>query len=62
MEFTSFEEALALCVTAADNSPEQEAALRYCLENAPPALQELLRERLAAPHGHEHGCGCGCKH
>lgn len=63
MEFTSFEEALRLCMTAADGSPEQAAALAHCLENAPPDLRLLLARRLTDPAGHDkhqHDCGCGC--
>ncbi|OGQ96975.1 MAG: hypothetical protein A2521_11615 [Deltaproteobacteria bacterium RIFOXYD12_FULL_57_12] len=56
MEFKSFEEALEVCMNAADNSPQQVAAMIYCLENAPPELRELL---LSLNKNHAPGCGCG---
>ncbi len=65
MEFDSFEKALHACVTAVSGSDEQEAALIYCLENAPPGLKDKIAEALAKFHqgeDHGHGCGCGCKH
>lgn len=64
MEFTSFEEALRVCLTAADNSPEQEAALAHCLATAPPDLRALLAARgwvAGEPGDHAGGCGCGCR-
>jgi hypothetical protein len=67
MEFISFEEALKICLSAAEGSPEQEAALAHCLQTAPPDLRRLLTQRLGGAaeqdeHDHEHlgGCGCGC--
>ena len=57
MEFESFEHALEVCMTAEDGSPEQDAALLYCLEKAPPELREKLEELHEKKHGH--GCGCG---
>lgn len=63
MEFTSFEEALHICMTATEGSPEQEAALAHCLKTAPPDLRLMLAKRLGAHGGHEHhdhACGCGC--
>jgi len=63
MKFTSFEEALHICMTAAEGSPEQEAALAHCLETAPPDLRLMLARRLGAQDGHDchsHECGCGC--
>lgn len=63
MEFTSFEEALRICMTAAEGSPEQEAALAHCLATAPPDLRLMLAQRLGVHEcneQHEHGCGCGC--
>ncbi|NTV15123.1 MAG: hypothetical protein HGA96_14530 [Desulfobulbaceae bacterium] len=63
MAFTSFEEALHICMTATEGSPEQEAALAHCLETAPPDLRLMLAKRLGGQEGHghhDHGCGCGC--
>lgn len=67
MHFDSFEQALHVCVTASPGSDEQEAALIYCLDNAPPGLKDKIAEGLAKFHGqgkpgHDHGCGCGCNH
>ena len=65
MEFESFEQALHLCVTATPGSDEQEAALIYCLDNAPPELKDKIADALANFHkGPDHGggCGCGCNH
>ena len=59
MEFESFEQALEICLNGEEQSPEQEAALRYCLENAPPELQAMFQERFKVLHDHD--CGCGCK-
>lgn len=67
MEFSSFEEALRISLTAADGSPEQEAALAHCLRTAPPELRVMLAQRLGLEtgldphaHGRQTGCGCGC--
>lgn len=65
MELASFEEALRICLSAADGSPEQEAALAHCLLTAPPELRLMLTQRLGLAvdhegHGHDHQCGCGC--
>ena len=60
MEFESFEQALEVCMKAEERSPEQVAAMIYCLENAPPELQAMLQERFRNAHGDD--CGCGCKH
>ena len=61
MEFTSFEEALQICMRAENGSPGQQAAMEYCLRHAPTDLRLMLAKRLGlqdgAPHGH--GCGCG---
>ena len=67
MHFDSFEQALQVCVTASPGSDEQEAALIYCLDNAPPELKDKIADGLANFHqqkkpGHDHGCGCGCNH
>jgi hypothetical protein len=63
MEFDSFEQALHTCMTAAPGSDEQEGALIYCLDNAPPELKDKIAEALANFHkGHADGCGCGCNH
>lgn len=65
MEYPSFAKALEACLNAEEGSEEQEAALVYCLEHAPPELKEMLGERMAAARekkAAEHGdCGCGCK-
>lgn len=62
MEFSSFGEALQICLNAAAGSPEQEAALAHCLLTAPPDLRLMLMQRLglAADHERQPGCGCGC--
>lgn len=63
MEFTSFEEALHICMTATEGGPEQAAALAHCLKTAPPDLRLMLAKRLAVQDGHDHHdhqCGCGC--
>lgn len=63
MEFDSFEQALHICITATPGSDEQEAALVYCLENAPPELKSKIANSLANFHQKKNGgCGCGCKH
>jgi len=58
MEFDSFEDALKVCMTAEENSQEQDAALEYCLVNAPPELKKKLKEYFEHRHAHSHGCGC----
>ncbi|NOX24538.1 MAG: hypothetical protein GXP59_00135 [Deltaproteobacteria bacterium] len=63
MDFSSFEQALQICMTSAEGSPEQDKAILYCLEFAPDEIKEKLRDimRHQMPvHGHD--CGCGCKH
>ncbi|NTW89172.1 MAG: hypothetical protein HGB26_08700 [Desulfobulbaceae bacterium] len=63
MNFTSFEEALHLCMTAVEGSPEQEEALAHCLRTAPADLRLMLAKRLGVHDGHDHHdqlCGCGC--
>lgn len=65
MKFASFEEALKICMTAANGSPEQEAAMTHCLQTAPPELQAMLSRRLTPATnqitgGHDHRPGCGC--
>lgn len=65
MEFTSFEEALQICLESKEGSEEQDAALLYCLENAPPKLKEMLRARFESHQErkkHAGDCGCGCHH
>ncbi|MEW6594642.1 MAG: hypothetical protein AB1413_07215 [Thermodesulfobacteriota bacterium] len=63
MEFTSFEEALKVCMTAAPESEEQDAALEYCLHHAPPDLKEKLRAAFVRSAAEKHdGCGCGHDH
>lgn len=65
MHFDSFAQALEVCLNATPESDEQEAALLYCLENAPEELKEKIAQALAGfhktgPGGHNQGCGCGC--
>ncbi len=68
MEFQSFEEALAVCVSAAEGSDEQQAALVYCLEHAPADLREKIKEQFLAAKtaraagGCDHDDHCGCGH
>lgn len=65
MEFESFEQALHICMTATPGSDAQEAALIYCLENAPPELKDKIADGLAIFHKGStpvSGCGCGCNH
>lgn len=57
MKFESFEQALKICLTAEEKSPEQVEAMIFCLENAPPDLQEILAKRFKTRPGE----GCGCK-
>ena len=45
-------------MTAEENSPEQDAALEYCLVNAPPDLKKKLKQYFEQRHVHHHGCGC----
>ena len=59
MEFESFEQALKVCLTAEKGSREQDAALVYCLENAPPEFKKMLEDRFL--EFHKGKCGCGCK-
>jgi hypothetical protein len=67
MQFSSFAEALHICLTSAPDSPEQEAALTHCLLTAPPDLRLILTQRLGltadhASHSSDHqpSCDCGC--
>lgn len=65
MEFASFEEALKICLESEDGSEEQDSALLYCIEHAPPKLKELLRTQFKSyleRKKHAEGCGCGCHH
>ena len=65
MHFDSFEQALHICMTAPPGSDEQEAALVYCLENAPDELKDKIAGGLENFHQAQKpntGCGCGCKH
>jgi hypothetical protein len=48
-------------MTSSPGSDEQEAALIYCLDNAPPELKDKITEGLASFHKPQ-GCGCGCNH
>ncbi len=61
MEFQSFDHALKVCMESEEGSPEQDAALLFCMETAPPELMELLKARyLQIKESHQTGCGCGC--
>lgn len=62
MEFTSFEEALKVCMTAEEGSLEQDDALIYCFKNAPPELRATFKAQYEKLHGQGQGCGCGCNH
>lgn len=67
MDFASFDEALHICMTAEPDSSLQDAALAYCLENAPPELKARLKESFlrsqgSEEHSHDGECGCGCGH
>lgn len=60
MEFESFEQALKVCLEAENDSEEQEAAMCYCIEHAPPELKEQIKEQfLAAKKAHASNCSCG---
>jgi hypothetical protein len=63
MEFESFEQALTVCMQAEDGSELQDAALLYCIDNAPPELKATLKERFLQFKASQ--CGCGhhdCDH
>jgi hypothetical protein len=60
MKFESFEQALEICLNAEERSPEQVAAMLFCLENAPPELRAMFQERFKDLHRED--CSCGCKH
>lgn len=66
MTFQSFEEALKICLTAENGSPEQDEALVYCMEHAPGDLKAMLQDKFMEfhtgkhDHDHDHGEGCGC--
>ena len=62
MEFTSFEEALKVCMTADPESEEQDVALEYCLHHAPPELKEKLHAAFAEFKAKKGSCGCGHGH
>ena len=47
-------------MTAKEGSPEQVASMLYCMENAPPELQEMLQARFAGVHKHSSNCCCCC--
>jgi len=62
MEYSSFEEALQVCMRAASGSPEQRVAMEYCLQHAPADLRMMLAKRLGLHEQggcREHGCECG---
>ena len=58
--FNSFEQALHICMTAEQDSKEQDEAILYCLEYAPAnlkdKLQGIMRHKLPK---HNHDCSCG---
>ena len=60
VEFSSFEEALQVCMQAVDGSEEQKKAMVFCLEHAPVDLRAMLEERLKITAAHQHGINCGC--
>jgi hypothetical protein len=60
MEFESFEQALQVCMQAADGSDEQKKAMVFCLEHAPADLRAMLEKRLKITGDHQHGDGCEC--
>ena len=60
MEFESFEQALQVCMQAADGSDEQKKAMAFCLEHAPADLRAMLEKRLKIIGDHQHGADCGC--
>ena len=60
MEFSSFEQALQVCMQAEDGSEEQKIALVFCLEHAPADLRVMLEKRLNITGEHQHGTGSGC--
>ncbi|MFO7604892.1 MAG: hypothetical protein R6W72_01130 [Desulfurivibrionaceae bacterium] len=62
MEFESFEQALQLCMTMEEGSPEQHEAMTYCLRHAPADLRAMLGKRLfPADTDDSQGCGCDCE-
>lgn len=62
MEFESFEQALTICIEEEEGSELQEAAMFYCIDNAPPALKEQIKEQFLAAKKEQSSCGCGCGH
>ena len=60
MEFESFEQALQVCMQAADGSDEQKEAMVFCLEHAPADLRTMLEKRLKITTDHQHAGDCGC--
>lgn len=69
MEFASFEQALAVCINTEDGSNEQEEAMSYCIEHAPPEVKEEIKRQFAATKearalggcNHDHtNCTCCC--
>lgn len=62
MEFESFEQALTICLEAEEGSELQEAAMYYCVENAPPAIKEQIKEQFLAAKKAKSSCGCGHDH
>ncbi len=62
MEFESFEQALHLCMTMEEGSPEQQEAMNYCLRHAPVDLKAMLEKRLfSGDTDDSQDCGCGCE-
>ena len=62
MEFNSFEQALTVCLEAEDGSELQEAAMFYCIDNAPAHLKEQIKAQFLAAKKTQSSCGCGCGH
>lgn len=60
MTFTTFEEALEACLSSPDGSPEQDAALLYCMENAPADLKKKIGQEFLHFKKQSHGKNCGC--
>ena len=59
VDFSSFDDALEVCLTAEEGSEEQDRAIIYCLDNAPDDLREKLHDMLIRKK--EKQCGCGCQ-
>lgn len=62
MEFDSFEHALTVCIEAEDGSELQDAAMLYCIDNAPAHIKMQIKEQFLAAKKAKSACGCGCGH